>query len=393
MPDPFPSPPPLQWAQRSAAFALPPGVMYLDGAAKSPRLRHTLDAAHTLLEAEVNPRWLPYASFLRHLEATRALAADLLFEADVDGLAMVPSAAHGVATAARNLPLQRGERVLVLDGQFPSNLLAWQQRCGEVGAHLAVVKPREGESITVAVLRTLADTPRVAIAALPHCHWHDGQLLDLDAIAVAVQDRRAALVLDLSQSLGVLPVQLTRWRPDFIVSVGYKWLLGTSGLAWFWGSPRWRCEGVPLEQHWGARDPGPDWAYPMDAAPPYLSGARRFDAGGVADPLRLAMTCGGLAQLEAWGLARVASALGEVTNALDAALEARGLSAWKTAGHAPHLTGLRVPADRLDAVAAAFAERGILCSRKPACLRLAPCLAVEAGQMEEVVEIAASARL
>ncbi|SEM16515.1 Selenocysteine lyase/Cysteine desulfurase [Pseudoxanthomonas sp. GM95] len=391
MPDARLYPTPVQWEQRHTAFVLPAVGLYLDGAARSPRLQHLQAAAHALIDAEATPGWLPYAEWLDSIEATRTLAAQVLFNDDVDGLAMVPSAAHGLAVAAHNLPPQRGDAVLVLDGQFPSNLLVWQQRCVDVGAQVVAAQPRAGESLTDAVLRTIADTPRLAIATLSHCDWHDGRLLHLDAIADAVHARGAALVLDLSQSLGVLPMDLARWRPDFVVSVGYKWLMGTMGLSWLWASPRWRDSGIPLEHHWVARDPGPDWAFPLEAMPSYRHGARRFDAGGIADPLRLAMTHGGLAQLHAWQPARIAASLGEITGALDAALDACGMSDWKTIGHAPHITGLRVPVDRLEALIVAFSAHGIACSPRPWGVRLAPMVGVRAEQIVQVVKIAADA--
>src|SRR3546814_7839866 len=62
------------------------------------------------------------------------------------------------------------------------------------------------------------------------------------------------------------------------------------------------------------------------------------------------MAAAGLEQVLAWGVPGIAAALGERTRALDDALDANGLSTWKTPGHAPHLTALRPPAERLDAV-------------------------------------------
>jgi len=384
-------PPPVDWEDRHSAFALPQAVVDLDGASKGARLARVQTATHAAVDAGATPWRLPHAAWMQRIEQTRRRAAALLFGGDVDGVAMVPSAAYGLATAARNLPLRRGDAVLVLEGQFPSNLMAWQQRCAEVGAQVVAAAASLDQPLTDAVLALLARTPRVAVVSLPHCYWHDGRLLDLDRIAPAVHAAGAALVLDLSQSAGVLPVDLARWQPDFVVSVGYKWLLGPMGLSWLWASPRWRAEGVPIEHHWLARDAGEAWTFPIAAPPPFMPGARRFDAGGIGDPIRLTMSAGGLAQLQHWGLARVAAALGEVTTALDTALDARGLSTWKTPGHAPHISGLRVPAARMEAVAAAFAARQIICSRRDGCLRLAPSLAVRPEQMQRVVEIAASA--
>src|SRR3546814_8604184 len=62
------------------------------------------------------------------------------------------------------------------------------------------------------------------------------------------------------------------------------------------------------------------------------------------------MAAAGLEQVLAWGVPGIAAALGERTRALDHALDANGLSTWKTPGHAPLLTALRPPAQRLDAV-------------------------------------------
>lgn len=383
--------PPVAWEERHAAFALPAGVLHLDGASACARLSGVQVAAHAAVDQGAAPWRVSHEALMRQLESTRRLAADLLFGGDVDGVAMVPSAAYGLATAARNVPLAGGEAVLVLDGQFPSNLMAWLQRCAEVSAQVIVATPAPGQSPTDAVLEQLQRTPRIAVVALSHCDWHDGQLLDLGRIAPAVHALGAALVLDLSQSAGVLPIELAQWQPDFVVSVGYKWLLGPMGLAWLWASSRWRNEGTPIESHWIARDAGADWTFPVEAPLPFMPGARRFDAGAINDPIRLAMSAGGLAQLQHWGLARVAAALGEVTTALDDALDARGLSDWKTPGHAPHITGLRVPEARRDAVAAAFAAQDIICTPRKGCLRLAPSLTVKPEQMARVVEIAAGA--
>src|SRR3546814_14942684 len=81
--------------------------------------------------------------------------------------------------------------------------------------------------------------------------------------------------------------------------------------------------------------------FPIEAPPPSRRGARRFDAGELDEPLPLAMAAAGLEQVLAWGVPGIAAALGERTRALDDALDANGLSTWKTPGHAPHLTALR----------------------------------------------------
>jgi selenocysteine lyase/cysteine desulfurase len=382
------APPPLEDA--ASAF-LPFGdVLYLDCAARAPMLRGVHAAALLALEANAAPWTQSFDALEAQVEAVRALAAGLL-DGDAEAVAPVPSAAFALSTAARNLPLATGEAVLLLEGQFPSNLLPWQQRCAEVGARVTGVRRAPGQDWTDAVLAALDAEPRVRIVALPQVRWDDGALLDLDRIAPRVHAAGAALVLDLSQSLGALPADIARWQPDFVASVGYKWLLGPRGLSWLWAAPHWREAGVAIEQHWSARDAGDGWRFPVEAPPPSRRGARRFDAGELDEPLPLAMAAAGLEQVLAWGVPDIAAALGECTRALDDALDANGLSAWETPGHAPHLTAMRPPAERLDAVFDALRRERIVCTRRHGLLRIAPHLHVTPEDMSRVAAVVATA--
>lgn len=378
-------------AAAAGAFLPSRGGLYLDCASQAPRLR-AVQAAGLTAQAAADSAWqLGPVPFQVSTEQLRARAARL-FDGDADALALVPSASYGIATAARNLPLAAGEAVLVLEGQFPSNLLPWQQRCRECDARLVGVGRQAGQDWTSAVLDALMRDPGIRIVALPQVRWDDGELLDLDRIAGQVQAIGAALVLDLSQSLGVLPANFDRWRPDFVVSVGYKWLLGPRALAWLWAAPRWREQGLPIEQHWSARDAGDDWRFSVAAMPPYRHGARRFDAGGLDDPVRLAMADAGLAQLLQWTPAAIADALAIRTGALDAALQTLGLADWITPGHAPHITALRPPARRFEAASSALRSAGIACTHRHGLLRIAPHLHVDAAQMPWVAQVAAGGR-
>lgn len=377
--------------QAKSAFSMPDDLLYVDCAALGPRLRSVTSAGLDAIEASATPWALTWEAWEARIEALRNSAADLLFDGDRDGLAMVPSAAHGIATAARNLPLAAGNAVLVLDGQFPSNLLPWQQRCTEIGARMVAVRRNAEQDWSDAICAALDADPRVRIVALSHVDWIDGASLDLDRIAPQVHACGAALVLDLSQSLGMLPVNLAHWRPDFIVAVGFKWLLASNGLAWLWASPRWRDAGIAIDQHWSARDAGEDWRFSTALAPPYRRGARRFDAGGVADAPRLAMAQAALDKIADWEVPWIATQLRALTAAFDEALDAHGLDAWKTRGHAPHFTALRPPANRLRAVADGLRRERVICTERYGLLRIAPHLHVDTDDMRRVAAIAAKA--
>lgn len=366
----------------AALFATPPGTLYLNAASHGPRLRSVQAAAETAMAAGIAPWRLGEEEWIASIEHVRTLVAGF-FDGDADAVALVPSAGYGLSLAARNLPLSRDEAVLVLAGQFPSNLLPWQQRCADTGARMVHVQRVAEHDWTDAVLAALDDDPGIRILALPHAYWHDGTLLDLDRIAACAHARGAALVLDLSQSLGALPTAIERWRPAFVVSVGHKWMLGSYGLAYLWASPHWREHGEPLEQTWFAREHDAAMASPL-RPPRYRPGARRFDAGGIAHAEKLAMAAAALEQLHAWGIENLRDALQARTAAFDTVLREHGLDDWITPDHAPHLLGLRPPAERLDAVAKVLTEAGAVFTRRHGQLRIAPHLQVTVAQMREV---------
>lgn len=369
-------------------FCIPPGTLYLNSASDGPRLQAVLQAARDAINGSMSPWRLDMATWTAQMDRVRALAGQL-FDNEIDAVALVPSAGYGLSIAARNVPLWPGQSVLVLEGQFPSNLLPWQRRCAEVGAQLVAVQRSDGGDWTDAVLAALRRNTDIRVLALPHAYWHDGALLDLDRISDEVKGRGAALVLDLSQSLGVLPADIARWQPDFAVAVGHKWLLGGTGLAYLWAAPHWRSRGEPLEQNWIARDAGEDWNFPVARTPEYRDGARRYDAGGVADPVRLAMAEAALRQVLDWGMPLIGAQLQLRTDALHATLDARGLGSLLSGGHAPHLCGLRPPPERLPQVAQALADAGVVVTLRHGVVRIAPHLHVDIDDMSHVAEVVA----
>ncbi len=372
-----------------ALFALPDGMLYLDSAAHGPPLKAVRTAALAALQ-DSTTSWLGGAHWREDVERVRALAARL-FDGDANAVAMIPSAAYGLSVAARNVPLQAKQAVLLLEGQFPSNLLPWRMRCAEVGASLVFAKRHAGQDWTLAVLDALDAHPNVAVLALPQAHWRDGSLLDLAVISERARAHGASLVLDLSQSLGAMPLDLDAWQPDFVIAVGYKWLLGGYGLAWLWAAPRWRDHGQPLEHGWMANDRDALWHADSRGDVLPLAGGRRFDADGVCDAMRLAMAEAALRQVLEWGVAEIATHLQRRTAALDDALELHGLDVLRTHHHAPHICGVQLPPLRVEAVRRALSDARIVTTVRNNCVRIAPHLHVDIAEMARPIEVIAGA--
>ena len=215
-------------------FDIPDDVAWLNCGYMAPLMRSVVEAGRRGVERKAHPWDISSRDFFDESEQARSLFARLA-GASPDDIALVPSVSYGVAVAARNVRFEPGQRVVVLAEQFPSHVYAWRELARRVGGEVVAVERTDSVTLTDAVLAAIDE--RTAVAALPHCRWTDGALLDLVRIGARCREVGAALVLDVTQSLGALPLDMARVRPDFVVAAAYKWLLGPYSLGFLYAAP------------------------------------------------------------------------------------------------------------------------------------------------------------
>ncbi len=322
-------------------FDIPDDVAYLNCAYMSPLMKPALEAGTAGLARKAHPWDIAPDKFFTGADEFRATAAQFV-DCSADDIAIVPSASYGVATAARNLPVKKGQSILVLAEQFPSNYYPWQRRAEETGAALKIVPWPENSDWTAAVLDSL--TADVAIAALPHVHWTSGGRLDLVRIGEACRKLGTALALDLTQSLGALPFSVgglqNGVQPDFAVAASYKWLLGPYSIGLLYVAPK-RQQGMPLEENWIQRSNARDFSSLILYSEDYDAGARRFDMGERSNFALLPAAVRAMNQLQEWGVPRISNTAGALNRQLASAAADLGFSAPAEPWRAPHYLCLR----------------------------------------------------
>lgn len=318
-------------------FDIPDDVAYLNCAYMSPLMNPALEAGTAGLGRKAHPWEITPDKFFTGSEEFRSTAARLI-DSSADCIAIVPSASFGIATAARNLSIEKGQSILVLAEQFPSNYYPWQRWAEETGASLKVVAWPEDHDWTAAVLDSL--TSDVAVAALPHVQWTSGGRLDLVRIGSACRELGAALVLDLTQSLGALPFSVRDVQPDFAVAANYKWLLGPYSIGLLYVAPRWQG-GTPLEENWIQRANARDFSSLILYTEDYDAGARRFDMGERSNFALLPAAERAMKQLLEWDVAQISETAGALNLQLAIAAAELGFSSPPQHLRAPHYLCLR----------------------------------------------------
>ncbi len=312
-----------------------------------------------------------------------------LIGATANDVALGSAASYGTATAARNLPVQRGQRILVLQDQFPSNVYSWHALANESDGTILTLQRPQDDDWTRSVLEALDE--RVAIAALPHVHWTDGAMLDLVRIGARCREVGAALVIDGTQSVGVLPFDVNAIQPDFLAVATYKWLLGPYGAGFIYVAPKWQ-EGTPLEHNWINREGSEDFSNLVDYRDSYQPGARRYDVGERGNIHLVPMAKTGLRQLLDWGVGNIQHTIRARTDRIAERAVDMGIAALPPARRAGHYLGLRFPGGVPEGLADRLARENVYVSvRGREAVRVTPHLWVTDEDEDRFFEVLTSA--
>src|ERR1700722_19909567 len=207
-------------------FDMPRHVAYLNAASYGPIPRAIEAFGLRGVSGKAAPWTLARSDTTVVAEQARAAAAQLI-GAHSNDIAIVPATSYALAVAAANIPLEPGQRVMMLEGDFPSLVLPFRRLAQERHGIIDVVpRPADHDWTSAVLARLEAPGAPVGVAALTPLHWTDGSLVDLNRIAPALKRQGAALVVDATQAAGVMPLDVEALKPDFLAFPTYKWLLG-----------------------------------------------------------------------------------------------------------------------------------------------------------------------
>ena len=349
-------------------FEIPDDIVYLNCAYMSPQLRPAREVGEKAISRKSRPWEIIPDDFFEDAEEIRALFARLV-SGDADGVAIIPSVSYGISVAAANVPVREGEKIVILEDQFPSNVYAWGGLAERSGARLVTLPRPEDLDWTRALLEEI-DTD-TAVVAVPNCHWTDGSLVDLASVGESVREAGAALVVDAIQSLGAHPFDVSEVRPDFLVAASYKWLLGPYGVGYMYVGEEYR-EGKPIEHNWINRRGSQDFSGLVDYQDAFQPGARRYDVGERSNFALLPMAAEALRQLIDWGVENVSETIGTLTDLVEERAGALGIVTIPKERRARHMIGLMLGPDAPDDLATRLTTHNVYVSVRGPSVRVSP---------------------
>ncbi len=357
-------------------FLIPEDITYLNCANMSPMLKTVREAGLKGMDKRASPWTIKEEDWFNDAETLRTLAAKI-YQTSSENISLVPSASYGLAVAAKNMNIAAGKSIIILEDQFPSNVYVWRELAVKQNLRLITIPREKNTSWTEGILKHI--DANSGIVSIPNCHWTDGTYIDLEKISAAVRSVNANLILDLSQSLGALPIEIEKIDPDFAVSVGYKWLLGPLGMGYMYISERWQKEGQPLEYSWITRKDSDNFKGLTTYTDEFRAGARKFDMGEFSQFNLMPMSIAGLQQVVDWGVDHIQLEISKLTSLI---VEELSVEKIKRVGH---IVGLPLTGKNIEEVRKKISERKVVLSFRGNSLRISPHLYNDVGDVERLI--------
>ena len=373
----------MKLASQRDLFEIPEDIVYVNCAYMSPQLRPAREAGEKSVSRKSRPWEITPDDFFEEAEELRALFARLV-GGDADGVAILPSVSYGISVAAANVSVREGQKIIILEDQFPSNVYAWRELAERSGAKLVTLPRPEDLDWGRALLGEIdAET---AVVSVPNCHWTDGSLVDLARVGEGVREVGAALVVDAIQSLGAHPFDVSEVRPDFLVASSYKWLLGPYGVGFMYVGEEYR-EGKPIEHNWINRRGSQDFSGLVSYQDAFQPGARRYDVGERSNFALLPMAAEALRQILEWEVENVSETIGTLTDLIEAKAEELGIATIPKERRARHMIGLMLGPDAPEDLARRLTAHNIFVSVRGESVRVSPHLYNTARDVDLLFEV------
>lgn len=349
------------------------GVAHFAAGGETPVLRRHLEAAARFAQDKGGGMAGRERFWDVRARAAERLAAMLgMHPGDI---AMVGSASEGIGQVVSSFEWKPGDSVVVGATEFPSGVFGLA-RLRALGVEVRVVPARDWY-LRVEDLAAACDASTRLVYA-SHVSYLTGQRLDVARLSEGVRAAGAALLLDATHSLGVVPVP--GHLADFVVCSGYKWLLATHMGVLAWNRAR-RSEFTPLGVGWRSGTAGAEpGTYTLH------SDAARAEAGN-PNHLDVYILDSALDYLHGLGLDRVAAHALTLGGKLREGLGRRGLPLITPEAEDERAGNICLAHPDSEAVVARAAERNILLWGGDGRLRLSVHCYVTTEDVERILAV------
>jgi len=279
-----------------------------------------------------------------------------------------PSASVAFSAVASCFDFRSGPRrkVVTTELEFPTTGYVWREQ-ERLGASVHVIASEDG--VTTPVDRLLeAIDEETALVVVSHASYRSSFLLDPVSVVERAHAVGSLVLLDVYQTAGVLPLDVSGWGVDFAVGGTIKWLCGGPACGYLYVRPDLIGTLEPRLTGWIAH------AEPFDFAPGrirYAPGVRRF-AQGTPSVAALYSCRPGLEIILDVGAEGIASESRRRTQWMVETASERGWNVKSPRDAAQRGGSVMLGVENPERLEAELQRRGIFVDWRPGVLRISP---------------------
>lgn len=206
------------------------GQVYFNHAAIGPWCTLVLDRISEYMKDRSGERIENYSSFLNWSSGAKEKLGRLI-GSETDRIAWIDNVSNGLNILARGLNWKTGDRVIINDIEFPSNVYPFLN-LKQFGVEIDIVKSGNGIIDPETIINSV--TPRTRIISISLVQFLSGYRADIDLLGEFCRSRGIIFCVDAIQATGVVGIDVVKSKVDFLCGGTQKWLMASQGLSYIY---------------------------------------------------------------------------------------------------------------------------------------------------------------
>lgn len=329
-------------------FTLDPSIHYLNCARRGPLLKSAEEIGIQSIIRDRNPDQIKTEDFFNVQKEVRGLFAGIV-NCNASQVALLPSTSYGFASVLNNVKAKPKGNAIIVKGEFPSGYFALERWADRNANSLKVIEPsaelkRVGKDWNQRILSAIDQNTSVVL--LSAIHWMSGVKFDIEAIGKRCSEFGSIFIVDGTQAVGAMPLDVEACKIDALICAGYKWLFGpySTALGYF---GRYFDQGEPIEESWMNRTNSDRFSELTDYDEAYHLDAARYNVGQTSNFILMPMLREGLKQIQNWTPEAIQDYCADLTKPLKAYVDQIGGIYEEVEYFADHLFSFHLP-DSID---------------------------------------------
>lgn len=222
------------------------GIIYFNHASTGPISSLVVNCLTSLLKEKSENKIDDYPSFLKVVEETKILLAELI-NCNIDRTAFIDNTSNGLNILAQSIQWKKGDRILLNDIEFPANVYPFLN-LKRLGVEVDFVKSVNGIVTADQIINAIK--PQTKLVSVSFVQFLSGYKVDIEKIGNHCRSNNIIFCVDGIQGIGAVNIDVKKCKIDFLSCGTQKWLLGMQGLAFVYVDEELQKKMIPANVGW-----------------------------------------------------------------------------------------------------------------------------------------------